>query len=158
MNKLLIYFILILTQLDLSIGFSQQVNDSIIKTITESLPLFRVKGNYQIEIKRNSEIELQKFLNNNIKFPETAVFDEIDGKVIIQYTVTQTGEIKNAKVVKKLRPDFDDEALRVINLLPKYERPGMQNGKPVDVIMTIPVIFYNDKKMIREEKRKRKNK
>lgn len=39
--------------------------------------------------------------------------------------------------------------------MPKWDKPGTQNGIPVNATMIIPIRFYNDKKMIRLEKRKR---
>lgn len=61
----------------------------------------------------------------------------------------------NVKILRGLRSDLNEEALRVIKLMPKWDKPGTQNGIPVNVTMIIPIRFYNDKKMIRLEKRKR---
>jgi TonB family protein len=115
----------------------------------ESLPKFKLKD-------QNNEA-LHKFVSNTIRIPEAALSEKpITGKVVIQYLVTKTGDITNIKILRSLRPDLDEEALRVARLIPKYEKPGTQNYKPVDVYMTLPITFMIDKKMINERKRAKK--
>ena len=66
---------------------------------------------------------LINFMNENKKYPEQARKDSIEGNVVVSFNVESDGTITNAQVVKSLHPLLDAEALRVVNLMPKWE-PG----------------------------------
>ena len=83
---------------------------------------------------------LMKYLGANIKYPEEAKKNKIEGRVIIQFVVAKDGSIKDATILRSVSPELDAEALRVINAMPNW-KPGMQKGKPVNVKFTIPVTF-----------------
>ena len=84
--------------------------------------------------------ECMKFINKNIQYPPEAIEKEIQGRVIVQMVITDEGDVTDAKVVRGVDPLLDKEALRVINLMPKWT-PGKQRGKAVNVKYTIPVMF-----------------
>ena len=85
-------------------------------------------------------VEMMKFLNENVKYPEAAEKTGTQGRVIVQFIVEADGSITNVKVVKNVSEEIDAEAVRVINAMPKW-KPGSQSGKPVRVKYTIPVTF-----------------
>ena len=84
--------------------------------------------------------ELMKFLQQNIKYPEQAQKDSIQGRVIVQFTIKKTGEVSNATVIRSVSPELDAEAIRVINAMPLWT-PGEQKGEPVNVKFTLPIQF-----------------
>lgn len=84
--------------------------------------------------------ELMKFLQANVKYPEEATDKGIQGRVLVQFIVKSDGTISDAKVVREAHPLLDAEALRVVKSMPKW-KPGMQNGKVVNVKYVIPVTF-----------------
>ena len=84
--------------------------------------------------------ECMKFLSKNIKYPVEAMENDVQGRVVIQFTVKKDGSISDTKVAKSVDPLLDKEALRVINAMPKW-KPGMHEGKAVNVKYTIPVAF-----------------
>ena len=83
---------------------------------------------------------LLKFIRDNIKYPFVAASNGIEGRVTIRFVVSKTGEINDIKVVRGLVKECDDEAVRVIKMMPKWE-PGMNKGEPVHVYYTLPVVF-----------------
>ena len=83
---------------------------------------------------------LISFLNENIKYPLKAAQEKVEGKVIVQFTVKKTGKIDKVKVLRSVRKDLDEEAVRVIKLMPDFV-PGKQNGEVVDMLYTVPVSF-----------------
>ena len=83
---------------------------------------------------------LISFLNENIKYPPTAAQDRIEGKVIVQFLVEKTGGIGEVKVLRSIREDLDEEAVRVIKMMPDFH-PGKQDGEAVDMWFTVPVSF-----------------
>ena len=84
--------------------------------------------------------ECQKFLSKNIQYPVEAMKNDVQGRVIIQFVVKKDGSISDAQVARSVDPLLDKEALRVINAMPKW-KPGMHEGKAVNVKFTIPVAF-----------------
>ena len=86
------------------------------------------------------DIELMKFLSENVKYPEAALKAGTQGRVVAQFIVEADGSITNVKVLKNVSDEIDAEAVRVIKAMPKW-KPGMQKGQPVRVKYTIPVTF-----------------
>jgi TonB family protein len=86
------------------------------------------------------EIEVIKFLSQAMRYPEEALKKGDNGKVIVQFVISKTGKVENAKVLRGVSPELDNEALRVIGLLPDWT-PGEQNGEKVAVYRIIPVLF-----------------
>ena len=84
--------------------------------------------------------ECMKWLGKNIKYPTEAIEKGIQGRVILQMVVEKDGSITNAKVVRSVDPLLDKEALRVINLSPKWT-PAKHKGEAVKVRYTLPVMF-----------------
>ena len=83
---------------------------------------------------------LINFLNANIVYPQQAAQDKVEGKVVVQFTVKKTGKIDNVKVLRSVRKDLDDEAVRVVKMMPDFI-PAKQNGEVADMPYTIPVSF-----------------
>lgn len=84
--------------------------------------------------------ELLKFLQDNLKYPENAMMNNVQGRVIVQFVVEKDGTLTEFKVARSVDPDLDAEALRVLQTMPKW-KPGMQRGKIVRVKFTVPVSF-----------------
>lgn len=83
---------------------------------------------------------LINFLNANIVYPPQAAQDKVEGKVVVQFTVKKTGKIDDVKVLRSVRKDLDDEAVRVVKMMPDFI-PAKQNGEVTDMPYTIPVSF-----------------
>lgn len=83
---------------------------------------------------------LTKYLSENIKYPEQAKKDKIQGKVYISFVVEKDGSVADAKVLRGIGGGCDEEALRVVKAMPKWE-PGKQKGTPVRVQYNLPVAF-----------------
>lgn len=86
------------------------------------------------------ETAIMEFIANNLQYPASAIENNVQGKVIVQFTVTKTGEVSDVSVMRGVDPDLDQEAVRIISKLPKF-KPGTQNGKAVNVRYTCPVTF-----------------
>ncbi len=84
--------------------------------------------------------ELMKFIDSNLKYPQLAVKDSIQGRVILRFVVGKDGSLTNIRVQKGLESSCDNEAIRVVKLMPKWI-PGKQNGQNLPVYFTLPVVF-----------------
>lgn len=85
-------------------------------------------------------VALSEYLSKNIKFPKSKENEDVKVRVVTTFTVEKDGSITDAKIVRSQGEAFDNEALRVINGMPKWI-PGMQNGKAVSVKYTLPITF-----------------
>ncbi|MBE7179486.1 MAG: energy transducer TonB [Mucilaginibacter polytrichastri] len=81
-----------------------------------------------------------KFLRKNLRYPSSAVDNQVTGRVVVSFVVERDGSISDVKVVKGIGYGCDEEALRVIKKAPAWS-PGIQAGQPVRVQYTIPIAF-----------------
>lgn len=83
-----------------------------------------------------------KYLSNNVKYPNAAREDGIQGKVYVSFVVERDGSISNVSVAKgkELGNGLPEEAVRVVKSMPKWE-PGKQNGQAVRCYFTVPVNY-----------------
>ncbi|MBO5455867.1 MAG: energy transducer TonB [Muribaculaceae bacterium] len=86
------------------------------------------------------EAALLKWVSEHIRYPAMAQENNIQGRVIVQFVVTKTGDVGEVKVVRGKDPDLDKEAMRVVKSLPKFV-PGKMNGHSVNVWYTLPISF-----------------
>lgn len=84
--------------------------------------------------------KLNTFLESSIVYPSDAVDNEIQGVVIVNFTVEKDGSLSNIKTDKKLGFGIDEEAIRVLKLTKKWY-PATQNGKAVSVAYSMPIKF-----------------
>ena len=85
-------------------------------------------------------MECMKFLAKHIKYPTEAIKNAIQGRVIVQMVIQKDGSIADAKVARSVDPMLDAEAIRVVNIMPKW-KPGKHEGEAVNVRFTLPVVF-----------------
>ncbi len=83
---------------------------------------------------------LLKWVQSNLKYPEMAKKNGVQGRVVVQFVVKKDGSIGEIKVVRSVEPTLDEEAVRIVNMLPNFI-PGEMNGEPVDVWYTLPINF-----------------
>ncbi len=122
-----------------NIGF--KLPDQIIKeppfVVVEEMPMYP-----------GGEAALLNFLAENTKYPEAAKADTIQGKVIVRFIVNTEGNTEGISILKGVHPLLDAEAVRLVKLLSGF-KPGMQEGKAVNVWYMVPVNFslpYTKKK------------
>ncbi len=87
-----------------------------------------------------SKEKLFAFIIDNLKYPEAAQKTGVEGMVVIKFVVGKDGSVRNAEAVKSIGGGCDEEALRVVNAMPKWE-PGIQRGRAVAVEMALPFKF-----------------
>lgn len=83
---------------------------------------------------------LMKFIADNTKYPEIAKENGIQGRVFIQFVIDKVGNVTKVTVAKGVDPYLDEEAKRVVKMLPNWT-PGKQRGKPVPVTFVVPINF-----------------
>ena len=81
-----------------------------------------------------------KFLIENIKYPELAVKNNVRGKVFVSFNVELDGSVTQIKVLRGIGSGCDEEAVRVIKMMPEWI-PGELKGKPIVTNFVIPIKF-----------------
>jgi Ca-activated chloride channel family protein len=98
-------------------------------TCVESMPEFT-----------GGECAMKKYLKDHLIYPDPAIAHWIEGTVYVRFTVDKDGSVRDVVVLRGIGDAYDKEAIRVIQAMPKW-KPGLQNGVPVAVLMTLPVKF-----------------
>ncbi|MEI7490321.1 MAG: TonB family protein [Bacteroidota bacterium] len=80
------------------------------------------------------------FLRKNVRYPEAALKASIQGVVVVVFVIELDGSLSNIEVSKSIGGGCDEEAIRVIKLMPRWE-PARRNGKPVRVAVKFPIVF-----------------
>lgn len=88
---------------------------------------------------------LEKWVYQYLRYPQEAVRNGIQGRVMVEFIINKDGKVSDAKVVKSVAPELDEEALRVVMASPKW-KPGKVKGEKVRVSMSIPVEFRLERK------------
>ena len=83
---------------------------------------------------------LMSFLKANLKYPKECVKDSIEGRVLVSFVVKKDGSVKNVTVAKGVNHLLDEEACRVVSIMPAW-KPGLVKGNPVNVKYTLPITF-----------------
>ena len=83
---------------------------------------------------------LNNFLRNNVVYPEEALKKKMTGTVYIQFDVSETGEVKNPKILGSAGAPLDNEAIRIVHMMPLW-LPAEKNGKKLKSVFFLPVKF-----------------
>ena len=86
------------------------------------------------------KLALRRFIAENVIYPYEARKKGIQGVVFIRFEVKKNGFIGKVEIQKGVHKILDDESVRVVKSLPKF-KPGMQDGKTVNVWFSIPITF-----------------
>ncbi len=85
-------------------------------------------------------MQLMKWLTKNLKYPEAARKSKISGKVVVAFMVNTDGAVSDVKLIKTVEPSLDNEALRVVRMMPKWQ-PGVSGGKTCRTLVHLPIVF-----------------
>jgi TonB family protein len=86
---------------------------------------------------------LSKFISKNLIYPESSRSQGIEGAVFVSFVVDKVGELSDLKIVKGLSADCNDEAIRLVSIMPPW-KPGKQNGLPIKSRFVLPIRFKLD--------------
>lgn len=88
---------------------------------------------------------MERWVYQYLKYPETAVVQGIQGRVMVEFIIDKDGKVTNVRVVKGVSDELDAEAVKVISASPKW-KPGRVKGEKVRTSITVPVEFKLEKK------------
>ena len=120
--------IVLISGLSCDLTNEQDLSCGLILTVTEQMP--ELVGGLS---------ELQ----SNIIDPEKALTDSVEGRVTVGFSVNKIGQPFNLYILRGLSLETNEEAIRVVRMT-RYDPMGMQNGEPVCVNYSLPVVFRLD--------------
>ena len=85
--------------------------------------------------------EFSKWVSANLKYPEEARQSKAQGRVTVQFTVTETGKVADVKVLRSVNDILDKAAVRIVSESPQWAPGKDENGEIVPVSYVFPVIF-----------------
>jgi len=120
------------------------INDTV-KFIEISEPVIPVEPEPYITVNVMPEFPggitaLMQYINENISYPEEALKNNVQGRVVLKFVVKADGSVGKIEIVGGIDPSLNEEAIRVVKNLPTF-KPGVQDGVPVPVWFIIPVLF-----------------
>lgn len=154
-NNLLSWTILILSNYDYLMNFSNQLNEinsnkiensnNQIDLSLDTILIHEKQKNIYWELEKPAEFpggisSFASYLQENLKYPIKAQKNKVEGKVYIQFVVNIDGSLSDFKVLKSVGSGCDEEAIRVIKNGPNW-KPGTLSGKLVRTRFTQPITF-----------------
>ena len=100
-------------------------------------------GIYNLEIQPDfmgGQKAMMEYLYKNLKYPNPAIKSGVSGRVHLQFTIEPDGSLSNVSVLKGIGFGCDEEAMRVVKLMPNW-KPGKQSGRAVRVKFNLPIVF-----------------
>jgi len=80
------------------------------------------------------------FISANQHYQDSTTIHEVQGKVYVRFVVEKDGSISEKSVVKDVDPFLDEEALRLVDIMPRWT-PGLIAGQPVRTRLILPFSF-----------------
>ncbi len=99
---------------------------------------------WELEKQPEGQEAFYKYISKNLKYPNAAVREQVEGRVYVQFIINTDGSLTDIEVTKGIGFGCDEEAVRIIKNAPKWT-PGKQRGKPVRVRMSLPIVFKLNK-------------
>jgi len=137
----------------LMFGFSSMVNG---QELTEQEEVFKVveemprfpgceeEGFTEEEIESCAKEKMLTFIYSNLKYPEEARKQEVEGICVVQFIINKDGSIRDLEIVRDIGAGCGEEAARVISAMNDMDEkwtPGKQRGKAVNVIYILPIKY-----------------
>ena len=97
--------------------------------------------------------KLMEWISQHVQYPQNAYDSHIQGRVIVRFLIKEDGSVGDAKIIRSVFPSLDEEALRVVTTLPKFN-PAILDGKAVEYWFTIPIVFRLENDLKSNEKAK----
>lgn len=103
----------------------------------EKQPVFRY-----VEQMPVAPYDVNKYMADNMQYSEEAIANDEHGRIVTDFVITTSGDAVNITVRNAFKyPNLAKEAARLVDNMPAW-KPGVQNGKPVNVAMSLPIVFW----------------
>jgi TonB family protein len=121
--------------------------DDQVYRVVEQMPLFPGCQDQKMaseELTKCAQGKMLDFIYENLKYPEDAKEEGVEGTTVVQFVVDKDGYTRDFTLARGIHPSCDEESLRVLRRMQEKAirwEPGIQNGKKVHVQMTLPIRY-----------------
>jgi len=129
---------------------NKSINGEPVYKIADENPRFPGCGTakeYNAKLKNCGDEKMLQFIYENIKYPNTARAQGIEGTVVVRFIVKKDGSLSDEKILRNIGGGTGEEALRVVNLMKEKNIrwiPGIIDGQPVNFNFNLPIKFRLD--------------
>jgi protein TonB len=106
----------------------------------DNTPSKEFEVDIQAEFMKGGTDRFLKWVNENIKYPQIAIDNQIQGTQYVSFVIDKNGKLTNIKILREIDPSLIEETLRVLNMSPQW-KPAIKNGKVVAVQYQMPVNY-----------------
>jgi TonB family protein len=103
------------------------------------------KPNITLPSYPGGEDSLNVFIKKNLQYPKAAKKNKTQGTVTLSFDVDSVGKVRDIKVYKSLGNGCDEEAIRILKLVPKWNT-GTKEGEAVTMPYYMNVEFKLEEK------------
>lgn len=114
-------------------GAASHAPDAKVYVVADEMPRFKSSD--------STSRAMMEYLGGTTRYPAEALIAQATGRVYVSFVVNAEGAVEQVKIVKGRHHALDEEALRVVRAMPRWEAPGRQQGHPVSVALTVPISF-----------------
>lgn len=94
--------------------------------------------------------DIMTYVGNNLHYPDDEKKSGKEGKVLVRFTITESGLVKNAEIIEGMGGAFDEEALRLVSQMPPWQ-PAYIDGIRQETTKTLPIVFWKQETIQAEE-------
>lgn len=113
--------------------------------VVAELPSEKERGEVYVAVEKQAEFPgglqaMMQWLSMNVRYPEDAMKNDVQGRVIVKFVVNPDGSISDPTVLRSVEPSLDQEAVRVVSAMPKW-KAAENNGQKVASYYNLPIAF-----------------
>ena len=136
MRRFLLLVTVMLSVMSVSVAMADDPATKQVEEVVEE-ELWVVEASPQFP---GGQLALMEWIKQNMVYPQEAIAKGIEGRVIVKFTVEEDGTVTNGKILRGVDPLLDNEALRLVSIMPKWS-PGRFAGKDTRFTYNLPLLF-----------------
>ena len=136
MRRFLLLVTVMLSVMSVSVAMADDPATKQVEEVVEE-ELWVVEASPQFP---GGQLALMEWIKQNMVYPQEAKAKGIEGRVIVKFTIEEDGTVTNGKIMKGVDPLLDNEALRLVSIMPKWS-PGSFDGKDTRFTYNLPLLF-----------------
>ncbi|MBQ5723844.1 MAG: energy transducer TonB [Muribaculaceae bacterium] len=135
MRRFLLLITVMLSAMSVSVAMADDPATKQVEEVVEE-ELWVVEARPQFP---GGDLALMEWIKQNMVYPQEAIAKGIEGRVIVKFTVEEDGTVTNGEIMKGVDPLLDNEALRLVSIMPKWS-PGSFDGKDMRFTYNLPLL------------------
>ena len=137
MRRFLLLVTVMLSAMSVSVAMADDPATKQVEEVVEE-ELWVVEASPQFP---GGQLALMEWIKQNMVYPQEAKAKGIEGRVIVKFTIEEDGTVTNGKILRGVDPLLDNEALRLVSIMPKWSPGRRFAGKDTRFTYNLPLLF-----------------